>query len=196
MGDYIAHVSCVCVRMASRGKSTVRYREPHPNTAVYSSPVGLKMYVWGGAERAKEDLFKVDVFDPIRESWKQLVSKGDLPGGSVGGACASILNDIYTYGGGGGGDYDGLHKLDTVTMRWSYINPRSKVRPSPKSSTRMVAISSNRLALFGGYLPKVVKKNKNPFQKNTVTGGICSEFHIFDIDKGMRYVEQVTQYKI
>ena len=150
------------------------------------------MYVWGGSERAKEDLYKVDVFDPIRESWKQLESRGDLPGARKNGGCVSILNDIYTYG-GGGDYYDGLHKLDTATMRWSYINPRSQVRPSSKTTTRMVAISDKRLALFGGYLPKVVKKNKNPFQKNTKTGGICSEFHIFDIDKGrINVIEQVT----
>lgn len=145
------------------------------------------MYVWGGGERAKENHSKVDVFDPIRESWKQLESKGDIPAGINGGGCASIVNDMYTYGGVDerGTEYDGLHKLDTATMRWSYINPRSRVRPSAKGSTRMVAISNNRLAVFGGYLPKVVKKNKNPFQKNTTTGGVCAEFHVFDIDRGM-----------
>ena len=113
-------------------------------------------------------------------------SRGDCPAASHVGATVAVSNDLYTYGGNAGrSEYNGLHKLDTVTMRWSYINPRGVFHPSPKTGARMVAIEGNRLALLGGYTPKVVKKNKNPFQKNTSSGGACDEFHVFHIDKGV-----------
>ena len=163
-----------------------RYREPLPESFPFAAAVGNKIFSWAGSSNSKEKQLKVDVFDPIRESWKQLDSRGDCPAASRCGATVSVENDVYMYGGfGRGSEYDGLHKLDTATMRWSYINPRGAFRPSPKTGARMVRIEGNRLALFGGYLPKIVKKNKNPLKKNTFSGGTCDEFHIFHIDKGL-----------
>ena len=159
-----------------------RYREPLPVGFAFATDIGRKIYHWAGNEHSKDRQYKVDIFDPIRESWKQVDSRGDTPGGHLGGATAAVLNDMYTYG--GGETYNGLHKLDTTTMRWSYINPNSPIRPSAKTGCKMVCLPGNRLALFGGYTPKVVKKNKNPFQKNATTGGTCNELHIFSIDKG------------
>ena len=166
-----------------------QYREPPPERQPFANSVGMKVYRWAGKEGSKEKQCKVDVFDPIRESWKRLVSSGDVPSGVCGGATATVLNDMYTYGGYvSGTPYNGLHKLDTMTMRWSYIHPGGAVRPSPKTGCKLVPIPGNRLALFGGYTPKVVKKHKNPLQKNTTTGGTCNELHIFHIAKGVHYI--------
>jgi hypothetical protein len=141
----------------------------------------MKVYSWVGPSDPKQKQLKVDVFDPIRESWKQLDSRGDCPVHESNTCTVAVGNDMYAFA---GSDSNGLHKLDTVTMRWTYINPRGVLRPTPRGGGRLVQIEGNRLALFAGYVTKVVKKNKNPFQKNTMTGGVIDEFHIFHIDKG------------
>ena len=162
------------------------YREPHAGRRPFSMAIGMKIYQWSGLDGSKEKQLSVDVFDPIRESWKQLNSKGDVPIGIRDGACAAIGNDMYTYGGlTSDSSYDGLHKLDTVTMQWSYIHPRSGVRPSPKTGVKMIAIGGDKLVMFGGYTPKVVKKGKTAFQKKTSSGGTCDELHMFDTKNGM-----------
>ena len=143
------------------------YREPAPLHYPFAAPVGMKVYCWVGSPDPKQKQLKVDVFDPIRESWKQLDSRGDCPVNGNGTCAVAVGNDMYIFA---GSDSDGLHKLDTVTMRWTYINPRGVVRPTPRGG--------------GRYVHKVVKKNKNPLKKNTTTGGICDQFHIFHIDKG------------
>ena len=160
------------------------YREPVPQSHPFAADIGMKIYRWTGRDGSREKQFKVDVFDPIRESWKQFDSRGDTPVAECCGASASYMNDMYTFGGTNGEKhYEGLHKLDTTTMRWTYISPRGSVHPSAKTGCRMVAIPGKRLALLGGYTPKVVKKNKSPFQKNTSTGGTCNELHVFDIER-------------
>jgi serine/threonine protein kinase len=164
--------------MASISK---RYREPAPLHYPFAAPVGMKVYCWVGSPDPKQKQLKVDVFDPIRESWKQLDSRGDCPVNGNGTCVVAVGNDMYIFA---GSDSDGLHKLDTVTMRWTYINPRGVVRPTPRGGGRLIGIQGNRLVLFAGYVHKVVKKNKNPLKKNTTTGGICDQFHIFHIDKG------------
>ena len=163
-----------------------RYREPLPESFPYAVAVGMKVYSWIGSRDSKEKQLKVDVFDPVKESWRQMDTRGDCPAAVRCGTTVAVLNDVYTYGGVGNGprsEYDGLHKLDTTTMRWSYLNPRGHFRPSPKGLAKMVVVQGNRLALFGGYTPKVVKKNKNPLKKNVTTGGTSNEFHMFHIDK-------------
>ena len=84
------------------------------------------------------------------------------------------------------GRYDGLHRLDTVTMEWSKLDPKrgGMPLPSPKSGARLVALDENKLALFGGYTPKIEHKGKKPFKKPTYSGGVCNEFHVYDIAKG------------
>ena len=159
------------------------YREPAPASYPFATGVGMKVYSWTGSPDPREKQLKVDVFDPIRESWKQLDSLGDCPVHQGGSSVVAVGNDMYIFA---GSDSDGLHKLDTATMKWTYINPRGMVRPTPRGGGKIVAIEGNRLALFAGYTKKVVNKSKNPFHKNTTTGGICDEFHIFNIDKGLK----------
>ena len=160
------------------------YREPAPKSHPFCASIGTKIYHCSTVGSSREKQLKIDVFDPIRESWKQLDSRGDTHTAEHSGACASITNDLYTFGGiVGESRYDGLHKLDTTTMKWSYVGPRSSVRPSAKTGCRMIPLPRNRLALFGGYTQKVVKKNKSPFQKNTTSGGTCNELHVFNIDR-------------
>ena len=159
-----------------------QYREPAPASYPFATGVGSKVYSWVGLRDPKQKQLKVDVFDPIRESWKQLDSRGDCPVHQGGSTVVAVGNDMYIFA---GTDSDGLHKLDTATMKWTYINPRGVVRPTPRGGGKMVAIEGNRLALFAGYTPKREVKNKNPFQKNKTIGGICDEFHIFHIERGM-----------
>ena len=154
------------------------YREPAPIGFPLAVAVGMKIYCWVGSNDGRQK--QVDVFDPIRESWKQFDSRGESPVHGGGTGMVAVGNNMYIFG---GSDTNGLHKLDTATMRWTYIYPQGAIRPTPRGGGRLVAIEGNRLVLFGGYTIKVVKKNKNPFQKNTTTGAVCDEFHIFNLDK-------------
>ena len=160
------------------------YHEPAPTSHPFCASIRMKIYHCPITGSSRENQLKIDVFDPICESWEQLDSHGDTHMAEHSGACASVANNLYTFSGmAEKSRYDSLHKLDTTTMRWSYIRPRSSsVCPSAKTGCRMIPLPGNRLALFGGYTQKVVKKKMNPFQKNRTSGGTCNELHIFHID--------------
>ena len=67
------------------------------------------------------------------------------------GACTSIKNKHYTYGGYGGGDspFTGtLSQLDTSTMEWKLLS--SDIGPMKKRGAGMIALNGEQLAVLGG----------------------------------------------
>ena len=64
--------------MASAGKK--RYREPQSGRRPFSAAIGTKIYQWSGSRKSNDTLVEVDIFDVVRETWRQFESRGRLPG--------------------------------------------------------------------------------------------------------------------
>lgn len=171
--------------MAAKAKA---YHEPEPVKGPFCAAIGMKLYKWSGIGKSGQKHTAVDVFDPVRESWKQFESRGEIPTANDSGASVAIGNELYTYGGEISKEMrsNELHKLDTATMQWTFLGPKKGRQgewPSCKTACKMVVVR-NKLALFGGYTPKVEIKSKKPFQKSTYTGGPTNELHFYDLMRG------------
>ena len=131
-----------------------------PRLAHVSQIVGSKVLVRGGwtkdfSEKSRQHLSSVvELFDPYSELWEQKQVEGDIMSpGTHAEACASVNNDLFTYGGvdGGGKLINALRKLDTKTWRWRQLSPQNaEGAPIPKVGCGMVAFGDS-LGVFGGH---------------------------------------------
>ena len=150
------------------------------------------MVVWGGMiedfMKSRERLGSViETFDTFLERWEQQPTTGAPLPGLYDGACASIQDSLYTYGGLDGSSHQsGLYRLCTSVMEWRKLEERiPQDGPMRKSGCRMVQFN-NTLVLFGGYgIPRAAIQPGSSFNERFSNGrGWTNEFHLFDVKKG------------
>ena len=164
--------------------------EPSPRLAHGAAAVGGRCYLWGGRV---QDLFTsgrrkpsstIEIFDPYLETWEEHHTTGVSPPGLYGGACTSLLDSLYWFGGHDGSSYyNSLHRLDTTTLEWKEIQPLNQADgPMRNIGCRMVSFR-DKLAVFGGYgIPTGPTQPGAMFTKDTrfTDGrGLSSELHVF-----------------
>lgn len=164
--------------------------EPSARSAFFSSPVGGKVYLWGGYNQdllskkisLKEFTESVYSFDPYQEIWTSLSPTGPPPAGTSNGACTSTDHHIYTYGGWDRDGTDGcLHSLNAETLAWNKLASNG---PMKKNNCGMIAYD-NQLLLFGGYgVPSGPTQPGSAFVRDVSDHGWTNELHTFDLSKG------------
>ena len=166
--------------------------EPTPRFLHRAASVGAKCYLWGGivqnlSESGRKKLASaVDIFDQYLETWEEHTTKGVPPPGLYSGACASLLNSFYSFGGEDGTSYyNTLHRLDPTTLEWKELQPLNQADgPMKKGGCGMVPILQDKLATFGGDgIPMGPTQPGAIFTKSTHPDGSgwSNELHIFDI---------------
>ena len=102
--------------------------EPSPRYGHYAAPVGGRCLLWGGcvpdfsASGRKKLASTVEIFDPYLEVWEQQATSGDSSPGLYLGACASLLGQLYSFGGTDGASYyNSLHTLDPTSLEWKEL---------------------------------------------------------------------------
>ena len=176
-----------------------KHYEPSPRFGHGAAPVGGRCYLWGGrvqdfSESGRRKLAStVEIFDPYLETWEKHPTTGVPPPGLYYGACTSLLDSLYWYGGyDGKSDYNCLHRLDPTTLEWRELQPLNQAGgPMRKSGCGMVSFPQNKLAMFGGYgIPTGPTQPGATFTKDTnCTYGIgwSNELHVFNITEGMEH---------
>ena len=171
--------------------------EPSPRFLHGAAPVGGRCYLWGGrvqdfSESGRRKLAStVEIFDPYLETWEKHPTTGVPPPGLCGGACTSLLDSLYWFGGGDGSSrYNSLHRLDTTTLEWREQQPLNKAGgPMRKVGCGMVSFLQDKLAIFGGYgIPTGPTQPGAMFTKDpkfTDGRGWSNELHVFNITEGM-----------
>ena len=130
----------------------------------------------------------VETFDPFLEMWEQQPTTGSPPLGLCTGACSSLMDSLYSFGGIDGRKYhNSLHCLSTSVREWRELgesNPQDG--PMEKRLCRMVTFNNDALALFGGYgIPRGTIQPGSSFIKNEADGsGWTNELHLFNVNKG------------
>jgi len=176
-----------------------KLHEPSPRFAHLATAVGGKCYLWGGrvpnfSESGKLKLAStVEIFNHYSATWESHSTAGVPPPGLYYGACASMLDSFYWFGGQDGNCYsDSLHTIDPSTLEWRELQPLNKAAgPMRKYGCGMVAHHHHQLALFGGFgIPDPIGLTdpKAIFTKDTnyTDGrGWSNEFHMFNVRKGI-----------
>ena len=171
--------------------------EPSPRLSHGAAAVGGRCYLWGGcvqdltASGRRKLTSTVDIFDPYLETWEEHPTTGVPPPGLYFGACTSLLDSLYWFGGWDGSSrYNSLHRLDTTTLKWREIQPLNQADgPMRKNGCGMVSFLQDKLAVFGGYgIPTGPTQPGAMFTKNTDStdgSGWSNELHVFTITEGM-----------
>ena len=182
-----------CFRMTSISKLC----EPSPRFAHGAVAVGGRCYLWGGrvqdfsASGRRKQASTVEIFDSHLETWKEGHTTGAAPPGLYNGACTSLLDSLYWFGGNDGSSFhNSLHRLDTTTMEWREIQPLSQADgPMRKDRCGMVSFLQDKLAVFGGHgIPTGPTQPGAMFTKNahiTDGRGWSNELHVFTITESM-----------
>ena len=135
---------------------------------------------------------QVEVYDCYSKTWIQRKTTGTPPPGLFNGACTSIKNKLYSYGGGYDGDsqYTGtLSQLDTSTMEWKLLT--SDIGPMKKQGAGMIALNECEQCFSIGWmmgsphLPPSQDLHSLVNSNSSDGSGWTNEFHIFNISNGM-----------
>ena len=176
-------------------KADARLYEPSPRVAHYDCSIGDNIYVGFGltgdsSTAAMRELSRqLEVYDCYSKTWIQRKTTGTPLRGLIHGACTSINNKIYSYGGHGGGDspFTGtLSQLDTSTMEWKLLT--SDIGPMKKRGAGMIGLNDEQLAVLGGIgIPTSPTQPGSSFDRDGSSDGSgwTNEFHIFNISNGM-----------
>ena len=171
--------------------------EPSPRFLHGAAAVRGRCYLWGGrvqdlSESGRRKLASaVEIFDPHLETWEEHPTTGVPPPGLYGGACTSLLDSLYWFGGDDGSSYyNSLHRLDTTTLEWREVQPLNQADgPMRKIGCRMVSFLQDKLVVFGGYgIPTGPTQPGAMFTKDTryTDGrGWSNEVHVFTTTEGM-----------
>ena len=166
--------------------------EPTLRFSHCATPVGGRCYLWGGfSESGRKKLpSTIEVFDPYLETWEKHHTTGVRPLGLCDGACTSLLDSLYWFGGWDGEfDYNSLHRLDTTTLEWRKLQPLDQADgPMRKIGCGMVSFFQDRLATFGGYgIPTGPIQPGAMFIKDSFDSGVgwSNELHAFDLPTSM-----------
>ena len=139
--------------------------EPAPRAWHFSSTVAGQTYIYGGDTLGADDDEKsVFGFLQKEEVWKRHTTTGTPPHALMNGACTSVGDVIYMYGGYQyvGEMQGGLYSLDVREMKWS------KVSNGPRLGGCGIAHRKNKLVVFGG----------------CGDDDLSNELHIFDLEEG------------
>ena len=177
--------------------SRTKHHEPSPRFLHDAAAVGERCYLWGGrvqdfSESGRRKLAStIEIFDPYLETWEEHPTTGVPPPGLYNGACTSLLDSLYWFGGYDGSSfYNSLHKLDPNILEWRELQPLNQAdEPMRKVGCGMVSFFQDRLAVFGGYgIPTGPTQPGAMGTKNTkyTDGrGWSNELHVFNITEGM-----------
>ena len=183
--------------MASALFGRTKLHRPSPRFSHGAAAVGGKCYLWGGCvqdftESGRRELAStVKIFDPHLETWEEHHTTGVPPPGLYSGACTSLLDSLYWFGGNDGTSfYNSLHRLETTTLKWREIQPLNQADgPMRKIGCGMVSFLQDKLAMFGGYgIPTGPTQPGAMFTMNarsTDGSGWSNELHVFNITEGM-----------
>ena len=177
-------------------KADARLYEPSPRIGHNDCSISDNIYVCFGSTEdssatARRELSRqVEVYDCYSKTWIQRKTTGTPPPGLFNGACTSIKNKLYSYGGGYDGDsqYTGtLSQLDTSTMEWKLLT--SDIGPMKKQGAGMIALKNGNVSVLGGDgIPTSPTQPGSSFVRNSNSSdgsGWTNEFHIFNISNGM-----------
>ena len=184
-------------RMTSIPFDQTKLYEPSPRFLHGAAAVEGKCYLWGGcvqdfsASGRRKLASTIEIFDPYLETWEEHHTTGLPPSGLYDGACTSLLDSLYWFGGYNSRCFhNSLHKLDPTTLEWSELQPLNQADgPMRKAGCGMVSFLQDRLAMFGGY--GILTDSIQPgamFTKNTTfTGGKgwSNELNVFNIMESM-----------
>ena len=171
--------------------------QPSPRFGHGTAAVGGRCYLWGGrvqdfSESGRRKLAStIDNFDPHLETWEKHPTTGVPPPGLYYGACTSLLDSLYWFGGWDGTSYyNSFHRLDSVTLEWRELQPLNQGDgPMRKSGCGMVSFLPDQLAVFGGYgIPTGPTQPGTIFTENidfTDGRGWSNELHVLNITEGM-----------
>ena len=171
--------------------------EPSPRLAHGAADVGGRCYLRGGyvqdfsASGRRKLASTVEIFDPHLETWEEHPTTGVPPPGLYTGACTSLLDSFYWFGGYDGSSYyNSLHRLDTTTLEWREIQPLNQADgPMRKFGCGMVSFLQDQLAMLGGCgIPTGPTQPGAMFTKSTHStdgSGWSNELHVFNITEGM-----------
>ena len=167
--------------------------EPSPRFGHGAVAVGRRYYLWGGHVPGffATSGSTVKIFDPHLKTWEKPPTTGVPPPGLYSGACTSLLDSLYWFGGYDGSSYyNSLHRLDTTTLEWRELQPLNQADgPMRKHGCGMVSFLQDQLAVFGGYgIPTGPTQPGAIFTKDTryTEGwGWSNELHVFNITEGM-----------
>ena len=156
---------------------------------------GGLVYIRGGSTadfnsgNSRQQLAKtIEQFDPTKEVWRQLKTKGVPHPGLSAVACVSFGGCLYTFGG-----FDGerlhctLSQLELKTLTWSQLSAAGG--PMRKDACGMAYFNSNKLAVIGGYghLAGPIQPGSLfiPNERFSDGTGWTNEIHIFNISAGV-----------
>ena len=170
--------------------------EPSPRYLHGAAVVGGRCYLWGGRVQdfsgsgRRKLASTVEIFDPHLETWEEHHTTGVPSLGLYHGACTSLLDSLYWFGGQDDSSYySSFHRLDTTTLEWRELQPLDQADgPMRKVGCGMVSFLQDKLAIFGGYgIPTGPTQPQTMFTKNTDTDGRgwSNKLHVFNITEGM-----------
>ena len=177
--------------------SISKLHEPSPRFSHSAAPVGERCYLRGGyvqdfsASGRRKLTSTIEIFDPHLETWEEHPTTGVPPPGLYDGACTSLLDSLYWFGGWDGSSrYNSLHRLDTTTFEWRKMQPLNQADgPMRTIGSRMVPFLQDKLAVLGGCgIPTGPTQPGAIFTKDTryTDGwGWSNELHVFNITEGM-----------
>ena len=167
--------------------------EPSPRFGHGVAPVGGRGYFWGGrvqdfSESARRKLAStIEIFDPYLKAWKKHPITGVLPPGLYAGACTSLSDSLYWFGGWDGSSrYNSLHRLDTTTLEWRELQPLNQVDgPNEKAWMWNGPLPSRQAGCIWWLRHSHWSHSAWSNNINFTDGRRWSnEFHVFDITKG------------
>ena len=174
--------------------------QPAPRFQQTAAQIGHKTFLLEGrtqdfTAKAKQMLASsIETFDSIHEKWEQKGTTGPSPPGLYSGACTTVLESLFHFGGFDGySNHNSLHCLNSVTLEWTQVHSQTPGnQPMPKSNCGMVtyhdeAVGVTSLAVFAGFgKPINPTQLGSSFVKLLSDGrGYTNEFHLFDLTNGM-----------
>ena len=190
--------------MASILFGRTKLYEPAPRFSHGAASIGRRCCLWGGCIQAFSEggrrklASTVEIFDPYLETWEKHHTMGVPPLGMYHGACTSLLDSFYWFGGWDGSSYyNSLHRLDTTTLEWRELHPLYQADwPMRKSGCAMVSFLQDKLAVFGGYgIPTHPTQPGAMFTKDTYYrdgSGWSNELHVFNTTEGMQWRQEAS----
>lgn len=171
------------------------------------------MYMWGGetAECYTKDVSTkvvsvIEHFDPYKEVWFRPTITMDTHPGFYNSAFCSFGYNLFMYGGTSRKDMSinfisgMLSQLDIKKFTWKvFSNAKTdNGRPMKKIGSGLVHFGHNKLAVIGGYgyLKQPVQPGSSVKQVKGDGRSLTNEFHILDIDQGIRTCEMVVKILI
>ena len=136
----------------------------------------------------------IQTFDSFHEKWEQKGTTGLAPPGLYSGACTTVSESLYHFGGyDDHSESNALHCLNSATLEWTQVHPQTAHdQPMRKFTCGMTAYhkgDTTYLAIFAGHgIPHGPTQPGASFVQNTGYSdgsGWTNEFHLFNLTNGM-----------